>query len=282
MLNIERNVAFISDKNQVYYALTNALMIERQSTKEVNVNLILVDIDQETKDDIKNIMTKNNMTRTNPIYLDSKNLELGVSKIEHITNTTNVRLYIASILKNIDNVLYLDNDVVVDGDISELFEWLDPEYSYGRPWPRKDGWVVILKLRGLLKNKWYVNAGVLYLNLKKMREDNIEEKLLRFQEEKKKKIIFADQDVLNCNINFEPLPYTWNLARDSWLKTKSDIASKSSLKIYHFLSKEKQWDESFEGAKKSKTKGSLKLKEIKKMIEPQKKWKKYYNELKNN
>lgn len=272
------NVAFISDMNQIYYALTNALMIERQTKAEITTNLILIDIEEKIKNNVDSIIKKINLKSIKLIYLDSNEMSLGESKIDHITNTTNVRLYISSILSDINNVLYLDNDIVVDGDISEIFEKLSPEHSYGRPWSRWNGWVLLLKLRRMLKSKWYVNAGVLFLDLDMMRKNDLETKLINFLDDKR--IKFADQDVLNCNIDFKPMPHTWNIARDKWERTMSDVAKESNLKIYHFLSTEKQWGNLINGEKMKKSKGSLTRKELVRMKEPQMKWKKYYEEVK--
>lgn len=270
----DRNVVFITDVNQVKYALTNAYMILEQTSSKVVVNIIMIDI--ENYDELNSIIKEKNLD-INLVRISSKDFELGKSKIEHITNATNARLYLSSILPHLDNVLYLDNDIVVDGDVNELFDFVNPEKFYGRPWNRKDWWPRILKIKGMLKNKYYMNAGVLFLNLKFIRENLLEEQFTKFLLEKK--INFADQDVLNCNLKFETLPHTWNIAREKWEQTNSDVANKSELKIYHFLSKNKQWNDDIDIYSYKKRKGDLKLSEYLKMIEPQKKWKKYYNDL---
>lgn len=276
----EKNIVFISDSNQKLFALTNAIMIFSQTSANICIYLIFIDLTDNEKKEIDQILLKNKIDWLKIIYKSSESMELGISKLGHVSNTTNARLYLSSILKNINNVLYLDNDTVVIGDINELFENLDYSFSYGRPWFIKNKWISKLRRKKLFNNEYYVNAGVLFLNLEYWRNNNIENDLITFLVEKDKVIKFADQDSLNCNINFRPLPYTWNLARDNWEKTEENIANNSNLKIYHFLSTFKQWqaDINLDNIN-SKQKGSLTKKELKKMIEPQKIWKKYHNKI---
>lgn len=281
-MKIEKNIAFISDINQALYAVTNALMIEEQmSDKNIKINIILFDISDDDKKKMDNLVKDLNLKSVSLIYVSSNNFELGKSKIEHITNITNARLYLSSLLPDVKNVLYMDNDTVVIGDIDDVFTKLNPEFYYGRPWSLKDGWVKLLKFRRMLKNKWYVNAGVLYLNLEDIRKNKTEEKFIKFLTRRQKTIRFADQDVLNCNLKFKPLPHTWNIARDRWEINEEEISRESNLKIYHFLSTEKQWGIPMETIDRKINAGSLNVEEMHKMIEPQKIWKKYYSKIQN-
>ncbi len=276
----EKKVVFISDKNQRLFALTNAFMIFSQTKSTIFIYIVFVDLTKEEKREVERIVANLKMTNLKLIYKLSSEMELGISKLAHVPNITNVRLYLSSILKDTKNVLYLDNDVVIDGDLNEVFENLDYSKSYGRPWNMKNSWISKLRKEGLLKNNLYVNAGVLFLNLESWRKTNLEKALINFLIDKGEFIKFADQDTLNCNIEFSGLPYTWNLARKNWGKTNKQIAKKSNLKIYHFLSTLKQWD----GDINLKTvntngRGNLLKKELKKMVRPQKEWKLYYKEI---
>lgn len=258
MINQEkRNLAFISDINQAYYALTNIIFIDGQVSKPIKYNLILSDIPEEDKRKIISFKEKISLTGELEIHwLDTSNLRLGTSNLIHVTTATNIRLYLSSILHNLDNVLYLDNDTIVDGDINELFDYVEPNKSYAAEdsnsiffrHPSK------LKKRGLLKSKnKYFNAGVLFLDLVNIRDNNLEEKMIDFLH--KEKISFADQDVLNCNITFETLPWFWNYAKKSLPKNLDENRKDFSLTIFHYLQWAKQWKKdkfSFSSFKKSK------------------------------
>jgi Lipopolysaccharide biosynthesis proteins, LPS:glycosyltransferases len=97
-----------------------------------------------------------------------------------------LRLFADSIPGLPDKILYLDTDVVLNGDISELYD-LDiggheiagvPDY-YGK-------WFF---------GRSYVNSGVLLLNLKLIRETDLFQKALRLCREKR--VFLPDQTALN-------------------------------------------------------------------------------------
>lgn len=280
---MKRNVALIADSNQFIYAITNSYMIQNQAEKKLFINIILFNLSKDEIEIAKKIITKMKIPNVNLIFHDEREFALGVSKLKHVTNITNARLYLSSMLYEVDKVLYLDNDIVVDGDLNELFDHLEDGDFFGRPWNKKHKWVLRLKRKSLLKNKWYVNAGVIFLNLDYIRNNNIEEQFRNFLINKNEEIKYADQDVLNCNLEFKPMPYVWNIARDTWIESEPEISKITNLKIYHFLSTEKQWGVPVDEITERATMGSLTLNELKKMIEPQLKWKEYYKEIvKNN
>ena len=65
---------------------------------------------------------------------------------------------------------------------------------------------------GLGPEDGYFNSGVLLVNLKKWREENIQEKLLEFWKEKGGKLFASDQDVINGTLKRRilPLPPRYN------------------------------------------------------------------------
>lgn len=84
-----------------------------------------------------------------------------------------------------DKILYLDCDIMFNGDITELyckdvsnFEYAASRDHYGK----------------YFINPNYINAGVLLFNLKKMKETKILQKARRLLQNKK--LMFADQDAL--------------------------------------------------------------------------------------
>jgi lipopolysaccharide biosynthesis glycosyltransferase len=129
--------------------------------------------------------------------------------IPHLINEnsadTYIRLMLSDVLSGLDKVLYYDSDIVVLGDItpvwnSEISDYylagvpdynlsFNPDFFHLRHSALKDGTI-------------YINAGLQLLNLKKIREDGMDEKLLqnafdpRFDDRK-----FLDQDIVNITFN---------------------------------------------------------------------------------
>lgn len=96
-----------------------------------------------------------------------------------------MRIVLTKILPNEDKVLYLDIDTIVNDDISELWD-IDISNYYAAG---------VRDTPDLNKNGLYVNAGVMLFNLKKMREDHIDDKWLEIAHGPKRR--FALQDPMN-------------------------------------------------------------------------------------
>lgn len=128
----------------------------------------------------------------------------------HISHASYLRIFIPEILpESEERVLYLDCDLVVQGDIAPLWE-----SDLGD------------KVIGAVKNPYFVrhddlempaeadyfNAGVLLLNLKRWRERHATAQLIDFIERHHAHLYAHDQDALNAVFlnDFAALPPQWN------------------------------------------------------------------------
>ena len=82
------------------------------------------------------------------------------------------------------------------------------------------------------------------LNLKKMREDNIEEKLFDYTMKNQDKILWQDQDVMNVVMQdgIFCLPLTWNVQVFDWGNDSKFHKIINSANIIHFVGCIKPWD----------------------------------------
>jgi lipopolysaccharide biosynthesis glycosyltransferase len=166
------------------------------------------------------------------------------------------RLKLASILKNIEKVIYLDCDIIVLKSLSELYSvdisnyviaaqpavLADPAKTFSFYKSQMDR----LGLQ-VLNEGFYFNSGVIYMNLEKIRNEKIEKDFFKYLKENSQEIQFADQDTLNVvlqgkclaldsKFNFVPNPKYHN---NEFCKTlPTDIA------ILHFAGA-KPWDKGF-------------------------------------
>lgn len=162
-----------------------------------NINIIIVDggISEKNKKKIKKIISDKNssvsfkkMVDLNSIIdfnLDSK----GWSPICF------VRLFYASILNEYDKVLHIDCDTLITGNIEDMY-MTDILDVYGAACydciPRT-------KIEaGIARTDTYISNGVLLLNLKKWREDNVENSFIDYM--KHNNMPHLDQDVLSAVI----------------------------------------------------------------------------------
>ncbi len=208
-------LANASDSDELcFYILTDGLSEEKQSEilklKEIkNCEINFVTLDEKLFEAYKNIKTHS-----------------------YIPICTFYRLRLSHILPDIDKIIYLDCDVVVNKSLRELFESDLGENIAGG--------VRDINKRMLKKNPSYVNAGMLVMDLKKIREQNIEDEFLDWTQKHIDTIKMGDQEIIN-----EVLKGKIKILDDRWNVQSSNFTNRSSYTgnpwIIHFVSKRKPW-----------------------------------------
>lgn len=158
-------------------------------------------------------------------YLKGRDLS-GFYITAYVSVATYYRFFLPDILADYDKALYLDCDLIIQGDVAELYavdlghNLLGAVRDLFMPWGVEaeartgaSGWREYLtKALGLRRPEWYFQAGVLLLNLEAMRRAD----LLRRCREKLREVRRPrhwDQCVLNaiCQGRVHFLPQEWNL-----------------------------------------------------------------------
>ncbi|WP_349946243.1 DUF4422 domain-containing protein [Lacrimispora sp. BS-2] len=171
-------------------------------------------------------------------YVDNYRLQ---SK-DHITVETFYRFLILDIMKEYEKVIYLDCDLIVCRDLSELYE-TDLENNYigavydvdfagqlNSPWLRiKEYERKTLHLKDPYK---YFQAGVLLMNISKMRKAITAEQLLEMATTGIYK--YSDQDILNivCENRITYLNMSWNVITDCNGRRISEVASRAPANLF--------------------------------------------------
>ena len=182
---------------------------------------------------------------------------------EHISVETYYRFLVQDVLSAYNKVLYLDSDLVVEGDVAELFDTelgdnlvaatRDVDYLANLNLPDGDR---LRYTRGVLKMKDpydYFQAGVLVLNTKAMRALHTVPEWLKVSQ--RTDFIYNDQDILNseCEGRVTYLDASWNVTNDIFNRaTKlypnapagvydAYLASRRNPKIVHFAGAAKPW-----------------------------------------
>ncbi|MBE6601871.1 MAG: glycosyltransferase family 8 protein [Ruminococcaceae bacterium] len=160
--------------------------------------------------------------------------------VYHFSIVTYYRLFIASLFPEYDKVLYLDCDLVVTGDISELYRidlgenilgGAPEQFIQNTPEFRQ-----YTKEALGIDSDDYVNAGVLLLNLKKYREEQIEDRFVRLITEYDFDLLDPDQAYLNylCRGKILVLPNGWN-------KEPMPLPCEGKKNIVHYALYKKPW-----------------------------------------
>jgi lipopolysaccharide biosynthesis glycosyltransferase len=157
----------------------------------------------------------------------------------HVTGATYLRLRIGELLPaKLDRVLYLDSDIIITGDVTELFEMDLLGFPFGAvPDAVVDGYREVRAKIGLGANAYYFNAGVLLIDLPRWRSLNIGVRAINYCRSNRDAITFWDQCALNhvANGGFYVLDEKWNF------QSHSSVDKLPSALIIHFTGELKPW-----------------------------------------
>ena len=180
-------------------ALTELISITNKTKESITCYIFTMDVSRIKPDytaitdkqiDFLNRVVKSKNSKNRVIKIDVTALyekEFGKCKNEtaYCTPYTLLRL-LADIVDNIpDKLLYLDIDMMIAKDISTLYNIDISEYEYA---------AVREKYGSKIIRPDYVNAGMLLLNMKKIKETGLLEKARNLI--KTRKLLFADQDAI--------------------------------------------------------------------------------------
>lgn len=171
----------------------------------------------------------------------------------YVNISTYFRLLMPSLLADIDKVIYLDCDVVVNGSLAELWNTDVDNYALAAVRDRINDYVRVYNRLGYNMHDGYVNAGVLLINLKRWREDNVFDKAKKIAARMPLALKNHDQDIINLLYHGQilMLPFRYNLLEyylytEDWLyldhKYYPEIieACKNPV-IVHFCMPQKPW-----------------------------------------
>lgn len=141
--------------------------------------------------------------------------------IRHFSLNTYFRYLIPLLKPDISKALYIDTDILVQGDISTLFHKSLNGYGIGAVAYMDElyapkTYLNYKKNLGLKKEHHYFNAGVLLIDCDYWRKNNITDVLLQTTHTFKNKLKMPDQDVLNIVFHtaYSKLPSQYNLVVD--------------------------------------------------------------------
>lgn len=194
-------VVFITDEK---YAMPTAVAVtslfyNASESVRYAVNILCTGVGQNSLDMLEKL-SRDGHTVNIIAEEEGKYADICATKFKdiHVSAASIFKFELPNIFSEYDKILYLDSDMLILDDLGELFDVdLTDRYAavvndikvetYSPPQLNR------LDLEN--KHKYYWNSGMMLLNLKKMREDNITEKLFEYR--KNGINYFMDQDALN-------------------------------------------------------------------------------------
>ena len=105
------------------------------------------------------------------------------------------RLLLPWLIPHIDRIIYMDSDLVVTGSLKEFY-YSDFEGAYVQG--VEDKTTHYAHSKPLKKDyQLYINAGVILIDAKRWRQENLKEQFLAYAKQNPNCLIFPDQDILN-------------------------------------------------------------------------------------
>lgn len=212
-------------------------IFENNKNSRINVYILDGGISEENKIKIKDLKNKYAQSITF-VTIDLHKYDF-LPEIGHLSRATWYRILIPEIFEHLDKILYLDSDVIVNENISSLYETTIENHIIAAA---KDAQTI-----ENFENTDF-NAGILLINNKKWRENNITKQAIDFISQnsddfKNKKYPNLDQDILNRIIKKElvkeiPIKYNFVTANISSMRKPASIT------IFHFAGNLKPWGNS--------------------------------------
>lgn len=160
-----------------------------------------------------------------------------------VSHATYARLFVDEILPpDADRCIYLDSDLIVARDVTELWEAPLGDRTVGAVENLTAGEQLEHQQRLGLREPRYFNAGVLLIDVHRWRQRAVKRRALEAARRVGDRLILHDQDALNCALDgdWADLPSHWNSAAVAALSPDAAV-------VFHFMGAPKPWDLDYAG-----------------------------------
>lgn len=236
-------IFFASDKNYLPYLAIAIKSIAKniKSKNQYKIYVLTDDIDEENFKKLQLFEKKNLTIEKVDVNNKIESIKKKVPLRDYYSVSIYFRLFIPSLFPQYEKGIYLDSDIIANCDIKELFDtklddnflgvvldeviWSSKEFTYYS--------------RNALDvtEKEYFNSGVLVMNLKQFREQNIEEDFYHYIKTYDFGTVAPDQDYLNVTCKGKTVILDGSFNKMPMGKKLPD----EKLKIIHFNMFMKPW-----------------------------------------
>lgn len=233
--NSKINICLACDNNYAKHAGVVIASILHNATQNDQLAFFILDgnIDKTNKEHLLTLKKikdcEINFIQINDaLFKDYKKIKTH----SYITLAAYYRLKIASLLPQIDKVIYFDCDFVINTSLQDLYN----SDMGGMP----IAGVLDIKKKKLISNPTYINSGMLIFDLKKMREINLETMIIEWANKNTENITCGDQEIINevCKGQISILADEWNVQSSNFTNRSSYT---NTPKCIHFVSAKKPW-----------------------------------------
>jgi lipopolysaccharide biosynthesis glycosyltransferase len=221
MKNNQINIFFSCDDAYIPFLAVSLQSLEQNASKQFLYEIRVLHNGSISSKNMKKITNKYENDNFKITFVDvSPYIQKIADKLhtrDYYSKSTYFRLFIPNMYPNLDKALYLDSDIVINGDISKLYN-IDIKNNYVGAVPDESVMCLCSEFKNYVEKRigvdnysQYFNAGILLMNLDILRKVDFENMFLRLIS----KVTFdvaQDQDYLNviCKNRVKLIDGTWN------------------------------------------------------------------------
>lgn len=224
-------------------------LFDSNKDKHIIVHILINKLSDSYKNDINKLSQKYSNEVIYHVVDDNQFEGVKFKAKRPLTKAAYYRLKLPTILGNVNTVLYLDCDMIVLGDIDELFNIDLNGYALAAC---KDPMPYNNLHRRQLNHPVGTNtfcSGIMYINLNYWREKNVEPICMEFAKRDRNPVYLHDQDVFNYVFRnkWYMLPPKWNVSPnrnivdDNSYKDYDYNDYEIAPAIYHYYDSIKPW-----------------------------------------
>lgn len=236
-------IFFACDDSYVKYTMVaiRSLIDNSSIDNYYHIFLLSTDISEVNKAILESMETRNVSIEVVDVTAELKKISSRLSVRDYYSLTTYYRIFIADMFPEFDKVLYLDSDIVLLNDVAELYNYNLGDNYVGAV---QDYLVAHTEIFGDyvenvlgISRSAYFNAGVLLINSKAFRKQNMKSKFTELLE-MYTFVVAQDQDYLNILCQNKVL---WVNSKWNFQMSEPEAKNIEKKGLIHYNFAEKPW-----------------------------------------
>ncbi|HEM2548770.1 TPA: SP_1767 family glycosyltransferase [Streptococcus suis] len=237
------DIAFsVNNRYAQYLGATILSILAHHPEEVVRVHVLYKEISQTILQDLQHLADQTPQLQLYFHLLDHQQFSAIPIRTEQFPIESFSRFLLPELLGHLDRILYLDVDILVHGNLMEVFQTDLEEFAIGAVVEadifKYYQWY--LDSLGFAASDAYFSSGVLLMDLNKMRQDGATNQLIAMALEKAHDYKFPDQDILNLYYkgNFKQLSPAYNYTD---VRKQNKELTADEIIIEHFNGDIKAW-----------------------------------------
>jgi len=241
-MNETLTFVYCFDKNYYKQGFSSIISLLDTSSEKINI-IIIYNLNPENIEIPLVIKRHKNLNMIEVFEFKDNNFNFPNLDNNHISAATYYRLFIDNyISNNTKTIFYIDADIIFLKNSISLFKKCSEKLN-------NSNFVIAARTEKYFSddqnevfsrlniNQKYFNAGVLIINLKLWRKQNIQEKLIQEMKKIENHIIHWDQDVMNSFFNgdYQELDNNLNFNSSDFNELNDNV------KLLHYIGSNKPW-----------------------------------------